>query len=122
MTKSRCYKALLSAAALAVVGVLFVSTSIDEDDAAAEPPSWLYDGSTIRSITFQETPNVYFVGFESLVPRSAMKTLMGTESTDAHDLFDSEVRRFRNFFTNAPSTETSFNTLLSLAGCGRMIL
>ena len=105
---------LLSAAALAVVGVLIISTAIDEDNAAAEPSSWLYDGSTIRSIRFQETPNVYFVGFESLVPRSAMKMLIGTESTDAHDLFDSEVRRFRNFFTNAPSTETSFNTLLSL--------
>ena len=105
---------MLSAAALAVAGVLVVSASIRDDNVAAEPPSWLDDESTIRPITFHETPNVYFVGFESLVPRSIMQTLVGIESTDAHDLFDSEARRFRNFFANAPSTETSLNTLLSL--------
>ena len=106
--------ALLSAAALAALGGLVVSAFMGDDNAVAESPSWLDDKSTIRSITFQETPNVYFVGFESLVPKSVMQTLMGIESTDVHDLFDSEARRFRNFFTNAPSTETSFNTLLSL--------
>ena len=57
---------------------------------------------------------MYFVGFESLVPRVIMQRYMGIESTDVHDLFDSEARRFRNMFTNAFPTKNSFNTLLSL--------
>ena len=43
-----------------------------------------------------------------------MQKYMGIESTDVHDLFDAEARRFRNLFTNAFPTKNSFNTLLSL--------
>ena len=45
-----------------------------------------------------------------------MQSYMGLDSTDFHDLFDSEARRFRNFFANGDSTKTSFNTLMSLDG------
>ena len=106
--------ALLSAAALAVVGVIVAPTLMRDNDVVTEPPAWLDDGSNTRSVEFQETPNVYFLGFESLVPRGIMQRYMGIESTDAHDLFDSEVRRFRNLFTNAFPTKNSFNMLLSL--------
>ena len=106
--------ALLSAAALAAIGVIVGPALMGDDNAAIEPPAWLGEGSSIRSIRFQETPNVYFVGFESLVPRVIMQKYMEIESTDIHDLFDSEARRFRNLFTNAFPTKNSFNTLLSL--------
>ena len=105
---------LLSAAALAAIGAIVASAVVGDDNVALEPPSWLSDGSNIRSIKFQETPNVYFVGFESLVPRSVMRRYMEIETTDVHDLFDSGARRFRNMFTNGFSTKNSFNTLLSL--------
>ena len=106
--------ALLSAAALAGIGMIVGSALMGDDDAVIEPPAWLGDGSNIRSIRFQETPNVYFIGFESLVHRVIMQRYMEIESTDVHDLFDSEARRFRNMFTNAFSSKNSFNTLLSL--------
>ena len=105
---------MLSAAALAAIGMIVAPALMGDDNVVAGQPAWLGEGSNIRSIMFRETPNVYFVGFESLVPQSIMQSQMGIESTDVHDLFDSEARRFRNFFANAPSTETSFNTLLSL--------
>ena len=106
--------AMLSAAALAGIGMIVGSALMGDDDVVIEPPAWLGDGSNIRSIRFQETPNVYFIGFESLVPRVIMQRYMEIESTDVHDLFDSEARRFRNMFTNAFSSKNSFNTLLSL--------
>ena len=105
---------MLSAAALAAIGMIVAPALMGDDNVVAGQPAWLGEESNIRSIMFRETPNVYFVGFESLVPKSIMQSQMGIESTDVHDLFDSEARRFRNFFANAPSTETSFNTLLSL--------
>ena len=106
--------ALLSAAALAAIGVIVAPALMGDDEVVIEPPAWLGDGSNIRSIRFHETPNVYFIGFESLVPRVTMQRYMGIETTDVHDLFDSEARRFRNMFTNAFPTKNSFNTLLSL--------
>ena len=106
--------ALLSAAALAAIGVIVAPAFIGDDEVVIEPPAWLGDGSNIRSIRFHETPNVYFIGFESLVPRVTMQRYMGIETTDVHDLFDSEARRFRNMFTNAFPSKNSFNTLLSL--------
>ena len=106
--------ALLSAAALAAIGVIVAPALMGDDNVVVGQPAWLGEGANIRSIEFQETPNVYFVGFESLVPRSVMQKYMGIESTDVHDLFDAEARRFRNLFTNAFPTKNSFNTLLSL--------
>ena len=105
---------LLSAAALAATGVIVGPAFMRDDTVVAEPPAWLGDRSNIRLVEFQETPNVYFVGFESLVPRTVLQEYMGIETTAVHDLFDSEVRRFRNLFTNGFSTKNSFNTLLSL--------
>ena len=110
---------LLSAAALAVVGVIVGPTLASALMASGELPSGgrmgtEVEANNIRPIKFQETPNVYFVGFDSLVPKSIMQNYLGIESTDVHELFDSEARRFRNFFANADSTKAFFNTLLSL--------
>ena len=68
----------------------------------------------IRAITFQETPNVYFVGFDSIVPESIMQKYIGVETTDFHMLFDKEARRFQNLFANSVLTYHSINTLLAL--------
>ena len=68
----------------------------------------------IHAITFQETPNVYFVGFDSIVPESIMQKYIGVETTDFHMLFDGEARRFRNLFANSVSTYYSINVLLAL--------
>ncbi len=72
------------------------------------------DVSNIRHVTFQETPNLYFVSFDALAPRPLLNKYMGIETTEFHDLFESNFRRFPNFFADSVSTRHSFNTLLAL--------
>ena len=51
--------------------------------------SWEMRGE-IRPIVFEETPNVYFVGFESMVPDSIMQKYLDVETTDFHSTFEKE--------------------------------
>ena len=111
----------LSAAALAVVGVivgpaLASSLLVSDELPSGARKAMEVEARNIRPLELRERPNVYFVGFDSLVPKSIMQNYMGIETTDLHELFDSEMRRFRNFFANGDSTKASFNTLMSLDG------
>ena len=72
------------------------------------------DMSNIQSVTFQETPNLYFISFESMAPRALLRKHLGIENTRFHNLFDDEFRRFSNFFVNAVGTFQSINMLMSL--------
>ncbi len=72
------------------------------------------DVSNIRHVTFQETPNLYFVSFDALAPRPLLNKYLDIETTEFHDLFDAHFRRFPNFFANSVRTTHSLNTLLSL--------
>ncbi len=72
------------------------------------------DTSNIREITFQETPNLYFVSFDSLAPISLLDKHMGLETTKFHDVFESNFHRFPNFFADLVRTTHSLNSLLSL--------
>ena len=72
------------------------------------------DVTNIRDISFRETPNLYFVSFESMAPRALLKKYLGLETTKFHDLFDISFRRFPNFFANAVTTTNSLNTVLAL--------
>ena len=72
------------------------------------------DMSNFQSVTFQERPNLYFISFESMVPRALLRKHLGIENTRFHDLFDDEFRRFPNFFVNAVRTFYSINMLMSL--------
>ena len=75
--------------------------------------SWEVRGE-IRPIVFEETPNVYFVGFESMVPDSILQKYLGVETTDFHSTFEREARRFRNMFANSIATFYSLNTIMAL--------
>ena len=68
----------------------------------------------MRSVAFKETPNLYFVGFDSIIPKAIMRKHMGIETTNFHQLVEGEMRRFRNLFANAVPTGFSFNTLMAL--------
>ena len=72
------------------------------------------DMSNLQSVTFQETPNLYFISFDALAPRALLRKHLGIENTRFHDLFDDEFRRFPNFFVNAVLTIQSINMLMSL--------
>ena len=68
----------------------------------------------VRPIAFEETPNVYFVGFDSIVPQTLMRDYLGIETTDFHVAFEAEARRFRNLFANSVSSYWSLNTIMAL--------
>ena len=72
------------------------------------------DTTNIREISFQETPNLYFVSFDALVPRALLNKHLQLETTDFHDLFEERFRRFPNLFVEATWSVNSHETLLSL--------
>ena len=72
------------------------------------------DVTNIRQVSFLERPNLYFVSFEAMAPRSLLDKYLDLETTKFHDLFEAKFRRFPNFFANAVPTINSLNLLLAL--------
>ena len=108
--------ALLAAVLIVVVVVVWpgliaeyahVRGGVDVGDGWEKHPN-------VRAITFEETPNVYFIGFDSIVPESIMNKYMGVETTEFHEVLAGEARRFRNLFANGDGTSASFGALMAL--------
>ena len=72
------------------------------------------DVTNIRDLSFRETPNLYFVSFDALAPRSLLSKYLGVETTEFHDLVEDKMRRFPNFFANSVRTIHSLSSLLAL--------
>ena len=72
------------------------------------------DHPNMRTVAFSETPNLYFVGFDSIAPEAIMVKHMGIETTDFHRLMERDMRRFRNLFASAVPTTHSVNTMMAL--------
>ena len=72
------------------------------------------DVSNIRQISFQRTPNLYFVSFDAMVPRSLLRKNLGVETTGFHDLVEDRMRRFSNFFSDSGKTKHSLYSVLAL--------
>ncbi len=72
------------------------------------------DATNLRNITFQATPNLYFVSFDSIAPRALLDRYLDLETTEFHTVFEEHFRRFPNFFANAVMTGHSLNQLLAL--------
>ncbi len=100
----------LSAAALLGLGII----ASGHRRPTMSPAPATVDTTYIRDISFRETPNLYFVSFDALVPRALLKKYLGLETTRFHDLFDNYFRRFPNFFANSVPTIASLNTVLAL--------
>ena len=72
------------------------------------------DVSNIRQISFQRTPNLYFVSFDAMVPRSLLRKNLGVETTGFHDLVEDRMRRFSNFFSDSVKTKHALYSVLAL--------
>ena len=70
--------------------------------------------SNIQHVSFREKPNLYFISFESLVPRSLLRKHFGLDTSPFHDLFEANFRRFPNFFSEDTHTVASLNAILAL--------
>ncbi len=105
--------ALLAAASSLAVFVLAMGAEFGEGGSGYYSEGW-EDHPNMRSVALKETPNIYFVGFDSIIPVEIMRKYMGIETTDFHRLTERELRRFRNLFANAVPTQYSLGTLMSL--------
>ncbi len=72
------------------------------------------DMSNIQHVSFHEKPNLYFISFESLVPRSLLRKHYGLDTSPFHDLFEANFRRLPNFFSEGTTTRDSLNLILAL--------
>ena len=104
---------------LLIVTSFVVFTLVWLDRTHGESGSGYYAGGWgdhpgIQAITFDETPNLYFVVFDSIIPEATMQTYMSIETTEFHKLMEEDMRRFRNLFANSITTIYSLNSLLSL--------
>ena len=100
----------LSAAALAALAAVVVGhwePRVDSESVSG-------DVSNIRDVSLSKTPNLYFISFDSLVPRALLKKYFDVDGTGFHTLFDAKFRRFPNLFANAVSTQNSLYTVLAL--------
>ena len=93
--------------AVVVWSFLHEGRSSDSADRAQHPE--------VQDVTFEEKPNVYFVGFDSVVPEAILQKNLGVESTNFHRLFRKEMRRFNNLFASSVGTKNSFSTLMALS-------
>ena len=63
---------------------------------------------------FRTRPNLYFVSFDAIVPRSILRSHLQAESTAFHDVVDARMRRFANFFSVADNTLGALTSILAL--------
>ena len=100
----------IALSAMALTGLMLVA---DNPRMGRDAPVF-GDATNIREIAFQETPNLYFVSFDAMVPRALLNKHLQLETTDFHDLFEERFRRFPNLFVDAIATKHSLYTILSL--------
>ena len=63
---------------------------------------------------FRARPNLYFVSFDAIVPRSILRSHLQVESTAFHDVVDERMRRFANFFSVSTKTLDALTSILAL--------
>ena len=95
------------------IGIATIIWTNLESEGRLESVNW-EKHPKIRAVKFKETPNVYFVGFDGMVPEIIMRKHIGVETTEFHKLFGREARRFRNLFANSVRTAYSLHTLMAL--------
>ncbi len=101
----------LSAVPLIGLGIVLGGHFLERHDSTTPVE---VDMSNIRHVSFREKPNVYFISFESLVPRSLLRKHFGLDTSPFHDLFEANFRRFPNFFSEDTHTVASLNAILAL--------
>ncbi len=68
----------------------------------------------IEDITFATKPNVYFISFDSIHPKSLTSRYMGIEETAFHEPVYSRMDRFENLFSVRVPTRYAMNLMLRM--------
>ncbi len=104
----------LSAVALLGLGTVLGGHFLEGHDPITPITPVEVDMSNIQHVALHEKPNLYFISFESLIPRSLLRKYYGTDTSPFHDLFEANFRRFSNFFSDDTHTASSLNIILAL--------
>ena len=105
--------AFLILAAFLVFALTWLNGNYGESGSGHYADGW-QDHPKVQAVTFQETPNVYFVGFDSITPEAIMRKHMGIETSDFHRVMEEEMRRFPNLFSNSVPTTSFYRVLMAL--------
>jgi len=98
--------------AIAVVLAQILTSQVTLPEVQAETGKT--SAKNIKLVDFKVKPNVYFIAFDSLIPKVLLKKNLGLETTDYHEVLGAHFRRFRNFFSDGDLTKPSLNSLLAL--------
>lgn len=107
---SRILPALLI---VATVGVLVNALQTEASIPLVPAGPGKTSAENVRLVEFRQKPNVYFVSFDSMIPKTLLQKHLGLESTPYHDILDANFRPFRNFFADRVLTRRSLNSLLA---------
>ena len=109
----RMAKVITIIVASAVIGIVAEAVVFSGKSLEATADPGKTSAKNIRLVDFKTRPNVYFIAFDALMPRVLVRKFLELETTPYHDFLDAHFRRFRNMFSNAPSTIGSLNSLLA---------
>ena len=100
----------------ALVTAMFATEHLFARNASPVPmdQAAMVDMSNFRNVTFERRPNLYFISFDAMAPRTLLRKYMDVETTPFHDIFQPRFRRFKNFFVNSIYTTQSLQTILAL--------
>lgn len=111
---TRIAKVLPALFVLATAGVLLQSLLSVATVAEVLIEPGKTSAKNIRLVDFRTKPNVYFISFDSIIPKVLLQKHLDLETTPYHEVFDANFRQFRNFFADRIFTKASLNSLLAL--------
>lgn len=114
MSKNGLLAKVVMASLSLAISVVLIQTNFQNDFLTQEQPRNLASSAeNINLVKFIEKPNVYFISFDSLIPKSITKPYMSINKTAYHDILDDEFKNFNNFFADFVPTKESLNSLLA---------
>ena len=96
------------------IGISAVALAGPIEERSSDSVNWAKHPD-IQDVTFEKKPNVYFVGFDSVVPERILMKYLDVETTEFHRVIEKEMRLFRNLFASSINTKYSINTLMALS-------
>lgn len=105
---------IVSGAMLAIAAFTFVTAGASEpvvDEGA--PEAGMTSADNVKLVEFERTPNIYFIGYDSIIPEVIAQKYLGVEALPYHEVLRAHTRRIPNLFADRTPTRRSLNTLLS---------
>lgn len=72
------------------------------------------DSEIYEGVEFRKKPNVYFISFDSIQPKSLTSKYMNIEEAPFHEIIYSKFDRFDNLFSARVPTKASLNSILAM--------